>query len=125
MPHLKIRNPKTRTRQRRKYGLRKRISGTSERPRLSVFRSNAHIYAQAIDDVNNVTLAASSDLDAGVKGGLEGKSKSEVAKLVGESVGKKLIEKQIKSVVFDRNGFIYHGRVRAVADGAREAGLEF
>ncbi len=125
MAHTKIINPKARTRQRRKYSLRKRISGTAERPRLSVYRSNAHIYAQAIDDVNQVTLAACSDLDAQIKGGTDGKDKSEVAKLVGELVAKKLQEKQVKSVVFDRNGFIYHGRVKAVAEGAREGGLEF
>lgn len=125
MAHVKIANPKARRRQRRKYSQRKRISGTAERPRLSVFRSNSHIYAQAIDDVNQVTLASSSDLDAGVKGDLDGKDKSAVAKLVGEAVGKKLKEKQVNTVVFDRNGFNYHGRVKAVADGAREAGLEF
>ncbi len=125
MAHTKIRNPKARTRQRRKYSQRKRISGTPERPRLSVFRSNAHIYAQAIDDVNQVTLASASDLDASLKGGTDGKDKSAVAKMVGEIVAKKLQEKQVKSVVFDRNGFIYHGRVKAVAEGAREGGLEF
>jgi large subunit ribosomal protein L18 len=125
MAHTKIRSPKARTRQRRKYTLRKRISGTPERPRLSVFRSNAHIYAQAIDDVNQVTLAAASDLDASLKGGTEGKDKSQIAKMVGEIVAKKLQEKQVKAVVFDRNGFIYHGRVKAVAEGAREGGLEF
>lgn len=125
MAHLKIRNPKAGRRQRRKYGQRKRISGTAERPRLSVYRSNAHIYAQAIDDVNRVTLAAASDLDTEVKGAVDGKDKSDVAKLVGAAVAKKLQEKQVKAVVFDRNGFIYHGRVKAVAEGAREAGLEF
>lgn len=125
MAHLKIRNPKANRRQRRKYGQRKRISGTAERPRLSVYRSNAHIYAQAIDDVNRVTLAAASDLDTDVKGAVDGKDKSDVAKLVGAAVAKKLQEKQVKAVVFDRNGFIYHGRVKAVAEGAREAGLEF
>ena len=125
MPHVKIRNPKARTRQRRKYSLRKRISGTAERPRLSVFRSNKHIYVQAIDDVNQVTLASASDLDSSIKGSSEDKDKSGVAKLVGEAVGKALVEKQVKAVIFDRNGFIYHGRVKAVAEGAREAGLEF
>jgi large subunit ribosomal protein L18 len=75
--------------------------------------------------VNRVTLAAASDLDAGIKGTVDGKDKSAVAKLVGELVGKKLREKEVKSVVFDRNGFNYHGRVKAVAEGAREAGLEF
>ncbi len=125
MAHVKIINPKARRRQRRKYSQRKRISGTAARPRLSVFRSNSHIYAQAIDDVNQVTLAAASDLDAGIKGGADGKDKSAVAKLVGELVGKKLREKDVNTVVFDRNGFNYHGRVKALADGAREAGLEF
>jgi large subunit ribosomal protein L18 len=125
MAHVKIIDPKARRRQRRKYSQRKRISGTAERPRLSVFRSNSHIYAQAIDDVNQVTLAAASDLDAGLKGGVDGKDKSAVAKLVGELVGQKLKQKDVNTVVFDRNGFNYHGRVKALADGAREAGLEF
>jgi large subunit ribosomal protein L18 len=125
MSHKKIRNPKVKSRQRRKYALRRRIQGTAERPRLSVYRSNSHVYAQVIDDVNNVTLVASSDLEADVKGQIEGKSKSEVAKLVGGAVAKKLLEKNVKQVIFDRNGFIYHGRVKAVAEGAREAGLEF
>lgn len=123
--HEKIQSAKARTRLRRKRSIRKRITGTAERPRLSVFRSNAHIYAQAIDDTANRVVAAASDLDASVKGELSGKDKSEVAKLVGLAVGKRLVEKDVKKVVFDRNGFIYHGRVKAVADGAREAGLEF
>ena len=125
MAHVKIANPKARRRQRRKYSQRKRISGTAARPRLSVFRSNSHIYVQAIDDVNQVTLAAASDLDSGIKSGSDGVDKSGVAKLVGELVGKKLKEKEVNSVVFDRNGFNYHGRVKALAEGAREAGLEF
>src|SRR5690606_20283636 len=100
---------KARTRLRRKRSIRKRITGTAERPRLSVFRSNAHIYAQAIDDTANRVVAAASDLDASVKGELSGKDKSEVAKLVGLAVGKRLVEKDVKKVVFDRNGFIYHG----------------
>jgi large subunit ribosomal protein L18 len=125
MAHVKIINPKARRRQRRKYSQRKRISGTAARPRLSVFRSNSHIYVQAIDDVNQVTLAAASDLDSGIKGSADGKDKSSVAKLVGELVGKKLREKEVNTVVFDRNGFNYHGRVKALAEGAREAGLEF
>ena len=125
MAHVKIANHKARRRQRRKYGQRKRITGTADRPRLSVFRSNSHIYAQAIDDVNRVTLAAASDLDASLKGSTDGKDKSAVARLVGEMVGKKLRDKLVTAVVFDRNGFNYHGRVKAVADGAREAGLEF
>ena len=125
MAHVKIVNPKARRRQRRKYSMRKRISGTAARPRLTVYRSNSHIYAQAIDDVAGVTLAAASDLDAGIKGSADGKDKSTVAKIVGELVGKKLREKDVNTVVFDRNGFNYHGRAKALADGAREAGLEF
>lgn len=125
MAHVKIINPKARRRQRRKYSQRKRISGTAARPRLSVFRSNSHIYVQAIDDVNQTTLAAASDLDSGIKGSSDGQDKSSVAKLVGELVGKKLREKEVNTVVFDRNGFNYHGRVKALADGARKAGLEF
>ena len=125
MAHVKIANPKARRRQRRKYSQRKRISGTAARPRLSVFRSNSHIYVQAIDDVNQVTLAAASDLDSGIKSSSDGVDKSGVAKLVGELVGKKLKEKEVNTVVFDRNGFNYHGRVKALAEGAREAGLEF
>jgi large subunit ribosomal protein L18 len=112
-------------RQRRKVTIRKRLSGTAERPRLSVFRSAKHIYAQAIDDLTNTVLAAASDLETGIKGEISGKKKAEKAKAVGQAVAKKLIAKNIKSVVFDRNGFIYHGRVSAVADGAREGGLEF
>lgn len=123
--YKKIRNDQERSRLRRKRNIRKRISGTAERPRLSVFRSNSHIYVQAIDDTSNAVLASASDLEKGLKGELDGKDKSEVAKLVGQTVGKRLLEKDVKSVVFDRNGFIFHGRVKAVADGAREAGLEF
>ena len=124
--HLKIRNRKDRTRWRRKHSIRKRISGTAARPRLSVFRSNAHIYVQAIDDTTSTILASASDKEAAIiASGLDGKKKSERAKLVGQAIGKKLKEKNVTKVVFDRNGFIYHGRVKALADGAREAGLEF
>jgi large subunit ribosomal protein L18 len=125
MAHVKIRNPKERTRWRRKQTIRKRVMGTAERPRLSVFRSNAHIYAQAIDDTTNRVIAATSDLEASLKDALVGKKKGERARLVGEAIGKKLKDASVTKVVFDRNGFIYHGRVQQVAEGAREAGLEF
>ena len=121
----KIHSQKAKTRLRRKRNIRKRISGTPEKPRLSVFRSNTHIYAQAIDDTNNAVLASSSDMEKSIRSDVSGKNKTDLAKIVGESVGKKLMAKNINSVVFDRNGFIYHGRVKAVADGAREAGLKF
>ena len=105
--------------------VRAKISGTPERPRLNVFRSLNNIYAQVIDDVNGVTLVSASTLDKDVKASLEGKSKSEQAKLVGETVAKRALEKNITEVVFDRGGYIYIGRVQALADGAREAGLKF
>src|SRR5215831_17567654 len=123
--HIKIVNPKERTRMRRKASIRKRVSGTSERPRLSVFRSARHIYVQAIDDTTGKVLATASDADAAVKPSTEGKHKKEKARLVGQAIGKKLLALSVDKVVFDRNGFIYHGRVKEVADGAREAGLQF
>jgi len=105
--------------------IRKKISGTSLRPRLAVFRSARHIYAQAIDDSTGSTLAASSTLaiQKSLKKTYTGNK--EAAKAVGADVAKKLIEKSISTVVFDRGGFVYHGRVQALADGAREAGLNF
>lgn len=121
----KIHSLKAKTRLRRKRNIRKRISGTAEKPRLSVFRSNTHIYAQAIDDTSNSVLASASDMEKSIRSDVSGKNKTDIAKIVGESVGKKLMAKNINSVVFDRNGFIYHGRVKAVAEGAREAGLKF
>lgn len=126
--HVKIVNPQERKRQRRKGHIRKRISGTADRPRLSVFRSTKHIYAQAIDDVSGQVLATASDLDAACTAAIdsaEGKTKKNRARIVGKAIGAKLVAKQIKSVVFDRNGYLYHGRVAEVADGAREAGLAF
>ena len=124
MPAVKkIRSIKAAARMRRKVSIRKRISGTAERPRLSVFRSAKHIYAQAIDDSTNTVLAAASDLEETVKGESQGKAKKDRAKLVGIAVAKKLLAKNINAVIFDRNGYIYHGRVSAVADGAREGGL--
>ncbi len=115
---------------RRKAHTDKKIHGTAERPRLAVFRSNVHIYAQVIDDDRGATLAAASTLTADVKAALgpspEGKlDKKGAAKLVGKAVGAKALAAGVTKVVFDRSGFQYHGRVAAVADGAREAGLDF
>jgi len=107
---------------RRHLRVRKKVSGTSERPRLAIFRSEKNIYAQIIDDVNAVTLVAASSLDKDFEG--VGSNK-EAAKLVGELIAKKALEKGIKQVVFDRGGFVYHGRIQNLAEGAREAGLEF
>jgi large subunit ribosomal protein L18 len=119
--------PQQRLRRRRR--VRAKVSGTAERPRLSVFRSARHVYAQAIDDVSNRVLASASDLEAALKpaivDGDKRKAKKSVAREVGKAVGAKLIALKIEEVVFDRNGYIYHGRVKEVADGAREAGLRF
>ncbi len=105
--------------------VRKKISGTAETPRLSVFRSSKHIYAQIIDDVSSTTLVAASSLDEALKGKLEYSGNKDAAKEVGKLIATKAIEKGIKQVVFDRGGYLYHGRVKELADGAREAGLEF
>src|SRR5437868_13034524 len=109
-------------RQRRKTRIRFKVTGSADRPRLSVYRSLNHIYAQVIDDGSGKTLAAASTLSPELKDG-KGKTK-EVAKEVGKLVAKKCAEQKIASVVFDRNGFMYHGRIAAVADGAREGGLK-
>ena len=105
--------------------MRKNVIGTPERPRLNVFRSTNHIYAQLIDDVNRVTLASASTLDKEIKSELKNTGNKDAAKRVGELVAKRAIEKGYKTVVFDRGGYIYHGRVQELANGAREAGLEF
>ena len=110
---------------RRHVRVRHDIAGTPERPRLAVFRSLTHIYAQVIDDAAGHTLIAASDLDADVRKGVTGKKKSEVAGLVGEALAKKAKDKGIKTVVFDRGGFKYHGRVKALAEAARKGGLTF
>lgn len=109
----------------RRRRVRGNISGTPERPRLAVHRSNKHIYAQLIDDVAGVTLVAASTKELSSAGKLESCSNIEAATAVGKMVAEKAVEKQLKSVVFDRGGFLYHGRVKALADGAREGGLEF
>ena len=116
---------KEETRTRRKASIRKKVNGTPDRPRLSVFRSAKHIYAQVIDDVAHQTLAMASTMDEALKGELSGLKKSEKAKKIGAAIAERCKAKGIEMVVFDRNGFIYHGRVKALADAAREAGLKF
>lgn len=116
-------NVKALRRQRIKYTIRKKISGTAAHPRLSVYRSNTDIYAQLIDDVNGNTLAAASSRDKDIKA--QKGTKTEKSKMVGEAVAKKALALGLASCVFDRGGFLYHGRVKAVADGAREGGLKF
>jgi large subunit ribosomal protein L18 len=114
---------KLRRRRRIKLSIRKKIKGTSERPRLSVFRSNTHIYAQLIDDVNGHTFVSVTSLNS--SDDFKGSSKMEIAKKIGLKIAEKAVENNFKKVVFDRNGYLYHGRVRAFAEGAREGGLEF
>lgn len=116
---------KNAVRQGRHVRTRKYIKGTAERPRLNVYRSLNHIYAQVIDDVTMHTLAAASTLDAELKAVLGEKTKSEAAGLVGELVARRALEKGVTKVVFDRGGYLYTGRVQQLAEGARKAGLEF
>jgi large subunit ribosomal protein L18 len=115
-------------RQRIKFRLRKRTTGNTERPRLTVFRSVTHMYVQVIDDMTGQTIASASTVEPTVKGSLGKDAKGgnvAGAKVIGRTIAERLLEKGVKRVVFDRNGFLYHGRVKAVADAAREAGLEF
>jgi len=112
-------------RERRKLRIRKRMSGTVEKPRLTVFRSAKHIYAQVIDDVSGKTVAHASTLSKDLKGSLDEGNKTEAAKKVGALVAKICLSKKISKVVFDRNGYLYHGRVSALANAAREGGLKF
>jgi large subunit ribosomal protein L18 len=123
--HLKYANQKLRKRHKRKVSIRLRITGTAERPRLSVFRSARYVYAQAVDDTTGRVLASASELEPKLKDAVSGKPKKERARLIGKVIGEKLVALNVKAVVFDRNGFIYHGRVKEVADGARDAGLQF
>jgi large subunit ribosomal protein L18 len=104
-----------------KAGVRKKISGTSERPRLSVFRSNRGIYAQIIDDLKGVTIAAASSVELGDKTKLN----TENSKAVGKKIAEKAVSSGVQSIVFDRNGYLYHGNIKALAEGAREGGLKF
>jgi large subunit ribosomal protein L18 len=121
----KISSVRRRGRLRRKASIRKRVAGTSERPRLTVFRSIKHVYAQAIDDVAQKVVATASDLDPDIRGELGGLKKKDRAKKVGLAIGQRLKQKNVTRVVFDRNGFHFHGRIKELATGAREAGLEF
>jgi large subunit ribosomal protein L18 len=123
--HIKYGSDKDRKRAKRKGTIRKRINGTAERPRLSVFRSAKHVYAQAIDDVTGRVLAAASDTEEKLASAVSGKPKKDRARAIGKAIGEKLVALKVTSVVFDRNGFIFHGRVKEIADGAREAGLQF
>ena len=116
---------KREARERRHLRVRKKVVGTPERPRLNVYRSLKHIYAQVVDDTRGHTLAAASTLDPELRDKVAGLSKSEQAALVGQLVARRALEKGIRKVVFDRGGFAYHGRVRRLAEAAREAGLEF
>lgn len=111
--------------QKRHQSIRVKLSGTSESPRLAVYRSTKHIYAQVIDDVKGVTLASASSVDKDLKAKLGHGGNIESAKAVGEAIAKKALKVGVKDVVFDRGGFLYHGRVAALADAAREAGLNF
>ncbi|MDK2955096.1 MAG: large subunit ribosomal protein [Desulfovibrionales bacterium] len=116
---------KDQARRRRKMRIRKKISGSPERPRLVVFRSNRHIYAQIVDDVSGRVLLGSSTLGLAKAGDPETACNKTTAAKVGQDVAKKALERKIENVVFDRNGYLYHGRIKALADGAREAGLKF
>ncbi len=116
---------KTMARLRRKKSIRKRLSGSEQRPRLCVFRSARHIYAQLVDDVSGKTLVSASTVEKEVKGRPRFSNKIEAASFIGERIAARALEKGIKEVVFDRNGFLYHGRIKAVSDGARKAGLIF
>ena len=118
-------NQRETARQNRKCRIRKRIFGTEQRPRLSVFRSAKHIYAQLVVDSTGSTILAASTLYPDIRAEIGDLDKSDAAKKVGQWIGKKALEKNIQRVVFDRNGFLYHGRIKALADGARESGLEF
>lgn len=121
---IRKRAPSTARRLKRKMGIRKKIAGTAERPRVTVFKSAKHMYVQAIDDETGTTLASASTMEKGTKGDITGLKKRDAATKVGETLAKRLVEKGVKTAVFDRNGYKYHGRVSAVADGAREAGVQ-
>ena len=117
--------PKIERRKRIHYRIRKVVSGTDERPRMCVFRSNKQIYVQLIDDVNRVTLASASSLDKAIAEQCKGKTNVEIAALVGKAAAERALAKGINQVSFDRGGYLYHGRVKSLADAAREGGLKF
>ncbi|HCX90274.1 MAG: 50S ribosomal protein L18 [Deltaproteobacteria bacterium CG12_big_fil_rev_8_21_14_0_65_43_10] len=122
---MALRKLKELSRLRRKKRIKKKIRGTSEKPRLCVFRSAKHIYAQVIDDTTGKTLASASTLSKEIRDGLKNSGNIEAAKKVGELIAKNSLDRDIKKVVFDRNGYLYHGKVKALAVLAREKGLEF
>ena len=121
---IKIANKKTKV-QKRHQTIRIKLSGTTEFPRLAVYRSTKHIYAQLIDDVKGVTIVSASSVDKDLKAKLGHGGNIDSAKAVGEGIAKKALKAGVKNVVFDRGGFLYHGRIAALADAAREAGLNF
>ena len=114
---------KSERRDRIRFRIRKTVSGTEQRPRLAVFRSNKEIYAQLIDDVNGKTITAASSRDKGIDASKV--NKTEVAKMVGKAIAEKAVKAGVESITFDRGGYLYHGRVKSLADGAREGGLKF
>jgi large subunit ribosomal protein L18 len=116
---------KRKARLKRKLRIRRRVAGTPQRPRLSVFRSKKHIYVQIIDDTTGQTIVAASSLEKQIREGQSFENKVAMANYIGKIVGARALEKKVKNIVFDRNGYLYHGRVKAVSDGAREAGLDF
>jgi len=116
---------KNQLRLKRHLRIRKKVEGTGERPRLNVFRSNAEVYVQVIDDTKGVTLCATNSRQKGIAKLIKGKNKTETAKIVGAEAAKAALAKGVTEVVFDRGGYVYKGRVKAIADGAREAGLKF
>lgn len=120
-----VTNLRDESRQRRKMRVRKKVVGTAERPRLCVFKSNKHMYAQVIDDDLGTTLAAASTLSPEIREAVAELNKTDAAKKVGQLLAQRALAHDVKRVVFDRNGFIYKGRICAIADAAREAGLEF
>ncbi|MEW9670177.1 50S ribosomal protein L18 [Ammoniphilus sp. 3BR4] len=116
---------KNKIRKKRHYRVRNKLQGTAVRPRLNVYRSSKHIYAQVIDDASGVTLASASTMDPELKGAVGHGGNADAAQKVGELVAKRATEKGVTEVVFDRGGYLYHGRVKALAEAAREAGLKF
>lgn len=116
---------RAKARVKRHYRIRNKVNGTAAQPRLAVFRSNQHIYAQVIDDDAQTTIAAASTMESDIASKVAHTSTVEAAKVVGEAVAKKALEKGIQAVVFDRGGYVYHGKIKALADAAREAGLQF
>ena len=122
---MSVANQRRLARTKRQVRVRRKIRGSEERPRLCIFRSSKHIYVQIIEDVTGRTLVAASTVSKGIVEGVKCTGNIEAAKVVGQAIAKKALEKNIKQVVFDRNGFLYHGRIQALADAAREAGLSF